>query len=301
MARSDGGGGRCLMTGTGIPFPHIREEGKAGRMGKRLMAVVAESSSGRVYLSPMQDQSEIALSAVPKDRPLESISHWPGRTNVVEYGLTAWGDLFTDRQLVALTMFSDLVSEARERALEDALATGMNADALRLADGGTGAQAYGDAVATYLGLGVSKTSNICSTITSWMNDRGALRETFARQAIPMVWDFAESNPFSNSGGSVGTILDKICRFVGATADRDSKVHIFQHNAEHKIGHLNGAIIGDRPTVLRQYRLRRSLGFFLCLATSHAAWRVARSVPSGAGAKGRGTRGDALSSRRQGCR
>lgn len=110
---------------------------------------------------------------------------------------------------MALTTFSDLVGEAIAKCRADAVKAGMQDDGKGLDAGGLGAQAYAEAVGMYLAFAVDKVANICSSITSWMNDRGAFRETFARQAIPMVWDFAESNPLADSGGSLTTILDKI--------------------------------------------------------------------------------------------
>jgi putative DNA methylase len=124
------------------------------------------------------------------------------------YGLKTYGDLFTPRQLVALTTFSDLVQEAREQVKADAMAAGRLDEAMPLSEGGGGAGAYADAVATYLAFGVSKMTNIGSSIASWMSDRGAFRETFARQAIPMTWDYAESNTFADAGGSFSTGIEK---------------------------------------------------------------------------------------------
>ena len=206
-------GGRCLVTGTPMPFTHIRAEGKAGRMGMCLMAVVSEGEKGRVYFSPVECHRDIAFSAGPKDKPSGSISHWPGRTNVVEYGMTTFADLFTDRQLVALTTFSDLVAEAREKVLTDALATGMDADAPRLADEGTGAQAYADGVATYLGLAVSKAADLGNSLCRWEPIAQCPRQLFARQAIPMVWDFAEANPLSRSSGSWMVFCEGLARAI----------------------------------------------------------------------------------------
>jgi putative DNA methylase len=109
---------------------------------------------------------------------------------------------------VALTTFSDLVQEARERVQRDALAAGLPDDNKPLRDGGTGAAAYAEAVGVYLAFAVSKMTNIGSSIASWMSDRGAFRETFARQAIPMKWDFAEANTFADTGGSFTIAIDK---------------------------------------------------------------------------------------------
>jgi putative DNA methylase len=122
--------------------------------------------------------------------------------------LNTFGDLFTSRQLVALTTFSDLVQETRTLVLADAMTAGIADDGNSLNDGGVGAAAYADAVVVYLAFAISKVANIGSSIASWMSDRGAFRETFARQAIPMVWDYAEANSFADVGGSLGTALDK---------------------------------------------------------------------------------------------
>src|SRR5205823_3877519 len=129
----------CLMSGTPMPFEYLRGQGREGRMGSRLMAIVAEGDRGRVYLSPTEDVESVARDAKPGWKPEVEICHWPGRTNVVEYGMTQFGDLFTDRQLVALTTFCDLVQEARGLISADAVAAGMFDDHQGFEDGGTGA------------------------------------------------------------------------------------------------------------------------------------------------------------------
>ena len=136
----------CLLTGTPITPAHIKAEGKAKRMGARLMAIVAEGTRGRIYLPPNEEHERIAASAKPTWAPDRALTLRASRTWLVR-PCTAWkhfGDLFTPRQLVALTTFSDLVLEARAKALEDAMAAGMDPDPTPLADGGTGAQAYAD-------------------------------------------------------------------------------------------------------------------------------------------------------------
>jgi len=201
------GGFFCLLSGAPIDYKYIRAEGSAGRMGQRLMAIVAEGKRGRVYLSPTIEHEDIALQAKPVWKP-ETPLHGKCRVNVSNYGMDVYGDLFTSRQLVALNTFSGLVQETIVRVHADALASGMDDDGLGLDQGGTSATAYAQAVGIYLAFAVSKISNIGSTIASWMNDRGAFRETFARQAIPMTWDFAEANSFTDAGGSFETAIEK---------------------------------------------------------------------------------------------
>ena len=208
---------RCALSGTPIPYAYADDEANAGRMEARLMAVVAEGNRQRVYLSPTTEQEEIAQSAVPNFKPDQPArgtfaSNAQGRV----YGFRTFGDYFADRQLVALTTFSDLVAEAREKVLADALAADMDADTPRLAYGGTGAQAYADAVATYLGLAISNLADRNSSLVSWASGREHVRNTFGRQALPMVWDFSEVNVFSNASGCFIGGINKIAEAVASS-------------------------------------------------------------------------------------
>lgn len=190
----------CVLTGTPITGDHIKGEGRAGRMGERLMAIVADGPKGRVYLPPEAEHERIVASAEPEWVPEGELPNDPRNFWTVDYGLTKFGDLFTRRQLVALTTFSDLVSEAREKALEDARAAGLP-EGPALADGGAGAEAYADAVATYLGLTVGRQVNRTATLNFWDQGGENIQQVFARQALPMVWDFCESNPLGEKSGS----------------------------------------------------------------------------------------------------
>lgn len=200
-------GATCIACGSPVPFDHVRAEGRAGRMVARLMAIVAEGARGRVYLPPSEEHVRIAESAEPKWRPETTLPEQALGFRVQAYGMTHHADLFTPRQLVALTTFSDLVGEARERVLADAIAADMSDDGIGLEAVGSGATAYADAVATYLGLANSRGSDYWSSICSWHAGRDTMRNTFARQAIPMVWDYAEANPLSASTGNFGGALN----------------------------------------------------------------------------------------------
>lgn len=206
-------GATCIACGTSVPFDHIRSEGKAGRMGAQLMAIVAEGKHGRAYLPPTEKQSAIAGEAKPEWKPEAVLPHNPRDFKTPNYGMRTFSDLFSPRQLVALTTFSDLVQEARKKVLDDAHATGWPVDGISLNDGGEGTNAYADAVATYLALAVDKGADYWSTICSWNILRDNVRSTFARQAIPMVWDFAENNPMGNSSGNFQGIIDWVAGVV----------------------------------------------------------------------------------------
>ena len=211
----------CSVTGTPIRRTYIQTEGKADRLAERLMAVVVADSPGRLYLTPTDSDELFAekpdVDRVASDARTSFLSGTtPTRAMITggvcsAYGLRTWGHLFTDRQLVALTTFSDLVAEAREKVLADALAAGMDPDAPRLAGGGTGAQAYADALATYLGLAVAKAADLGNSLCRWEPIAQCPRQLFARQAIPMVWDFAEANLFSGSSGSWMVVCEGLAK------------------------------------------------------------------------------------------
>jgi putative DNA methylase len=209
----------CLMSGTPISGEHIKAEGMAGRMGARLMAIVAEGDRGRVYLTPTSEQEAAALEATPTWKPEGEIPKRMTGGNCTPYGLTAWGDLFTPRQLVALTTFSNLVQETRERVQRDAMVAGLADDTKPLGAGGAGSTAYAEAVGVYLGLAVARYSNASTTVCSWNpgEKKEDIRFTFSRQALPMTWDYAEGNPFSASSGNysdnIETWLYKVLLFL----------------------------------------------------------------------------------------
>ena len=189
-------GAICIECQSPVKLQYIRNEGRGGRLGAHMIGVVAQGFRRRHYLAPDQIHEAAAAVAPPNDTISGTLGYYPRDLKAPTYGLTEFPDLFSARQLVALTTFCDLVQEARARAVMD----GASAD-------------YANAIATYLGLTQSKMTNLSSTITTWMSDRGAFRETFARQAIPMTWDFAEANLLSDVGGGWSTFLDKTVRVV----------------------------------------------------------------------------------------
>jgi putative DNA methylase len=206
----------CLLSGTPIVGDYIKAEGMAGRMGAKLMAMVAEGKKGRIYLSPTSEMEEVAQSAIPEWKPEQELPKNPRWFSPPDYGMPTYGSLFTNRQLVALTTFSDLVQEAREKAYQDAINSGVIDDKKRLRDGGAGADAYADAIATYLSLGVSRLSDICNSLCMWENTKTQVRHLFTRQAIPMLWDFAEPNVFSNgAAGNYSTTINTMLRVISA--------------------------------------------------------------------------------------
>ncbi|MFY9943681.1 MAG: hypothetical protein WAK57_16005, partial [Desulfobacterales bacterium] len=192
---------RCLMSGVPVTYDHIRSEGKAGRMGARLMAVVAEGDRGRVYLAPMPEHEAAARQAKPEWKP-DTPLHGKCRVNVSNYGLDTYGELFTLRQLVALRTFSDLVGEAMARIRHDAAEAGLVDDVKPLRDGGTGALAYAEAVGVYLAFAIDRIAMTGNSLVRWNAVGQKAQHCFGRQALPMLWDFAEPNFFATATGSL---------------------------------------------------------------------------------------------------
>ena len=199
---------RCLLSDVPFRYEYIDDEANAGRMGERMMAVVAEGNRGRVYLPPTQCMESVAYSAQPTWRPdAPSRGTWASNAQGRRYGFQTFGDYFTNRQLVALTTFSDLVAEARERVRQDAVAAGVPDDGVPLRDNGIGATAYADAVGVYLGMAVSKETAFLVTQARWRAGEGKSAPAFGRQGLPMVWDYADLNPFAGAGGDFLGLID----------------------------------------------------------------------------------------------
>ena len=207
---------KCLMSGVPVTYDHIRAEGKAGRMRERLMAIVAEGERGRVYLAPTTEHDAAARQARPDWRPDVYLPANPRDFKTPNYGLAAFSDLFTPRQLVALTTFSDLVTEARARVRRDAIAAGIPDDGRPLRSGGTGATAYSEAVGVYLTFALSKQADLGNSLCRWEPIAQCPRQLFGRQAIPMVWDYAEGNFLGNSSGSWTVFVDGIVKAFSKT-------------------------------------------------------------------------------------
>ena len=208
---------RCLVCNQISDDVHVRAEGKAGRMGQQLMAVVAEGHRGRKYLEAIEAHAAVAKEAQPQWGPEQQLSENTRWFSPPVFGMDTYDKLFTPRQLVALETFSNLVGKAQDRVRKDALASGVPEEQ---------AAAYAEAVATYLAFAVDKMTDTNSTICTWQTNPPRLRATFGRQAVPMTWDFAEANIFGDAAGDFqrcfGSLTEVLEReVVGAS---DGEVH-----------------------------------------------------------------------------
>ena len=195
------GNGTCIATGSAMPAEYLRREARAGRMGVHLMAVVAEGSSSKIYCEVSDLDIICDVEKISASLPFQQLDLYPRSISIHLYGFDYWWKLFTSRQLISITTFWDLLKDVRMMVHKHANLSSLPDDGIRLRDGGFGSIAYADAVATYLAFAIDRTMDLGSSFATWINSIQAIRNTFSRQAIQMVWDYAEANPFSSSSGN----------------------------------------------------------------------------------------------------
>ncbi|MFV0514324.1 MAG: DUF1156 domain-containing protein [Jhaorihella sp.] len=243
---------RCLMSGSAITADYVKSAGKSGKLGQTLIGIIAERKGGRVYVAPDELHASRAFAPEISDRAEECretflYGETPERLTggtCYGYGLDQWGKLFTDRQIFGLSAFSDLVHEARDKVEADAVAAGLQSDDLPLRDGGLGAKAYAEAVSVYLAFAIDRMADAGSTIATWAHS-GFIRFTFARQAIPMTWDFAECNFLSDSTGNFGGAIEWIYKAISEFQPRNTG-SLRQQDAQQVVLPENAVISSDPP-------------------------------------------------------
>jgi putative DNA methylase len=236
---------RCLLSGTPIESDFIKAEGKAGRMNTRLMAIVAECKGKRFYLSPTPEQEDVARRARPEWKPELAISGSTQYVGVKPYGMEKFSQLFTDRQLTALTAFSVLSQEALERCRQDAILAGMQDDTRGIEAGGSGATAYAEAVATYLALVVDRMVFYGSSLCGWLTKDNAMGKSMPQQAFMMSWDFAEGNPLGKSSADILTCIKSVSNYL-EVAGPNADVSVHQHDARSFVGNGRKIILSTDP-------------------------------------------------------
>ena len=209
------------------------------------MTIVAEGDRERVYLSPTDEMERIARDVEPTWKPdLPSRGTWASNAQGRRYGFHTFGDYFTPRQLVALNTFSGLVGEAREHLQRDAVAAGLPDDGVPLRDDGGGATAYAEAVGAYLAIATSRWCDLSNNICSWNTTNQNVRALFARQAIPMSWDYVELSPFSSIGPWFSTV-ESSTKAIASLAPTVSSF-AFQADAAQQSASSDKVISADPP-------------------------------------------------------
>lgn len=200
---------KCPICGEITTDEYVKQQGQNKQLRTQLMAIVAEGQRERIYLSPNDEHSLAATIEKPQDYPSGLMPENPRWFSPPAFGMNDYSDLFTNRQLVALTTFCDLIPEAQKQAELDAIRAGFKNDHISLRNGGYGAQAYGEAIGIYLAFAIDRLANRSSSLCLWNRVGEKIEQTFGRQAIPMVWDYAESNVFGSATGSWSGSLEWI--------------------------------------------------------------------------------------------
>lgn len=236
---------KCILSGSPIEPAYIKAEGVAGRIGQRLMAIVAEGGRSRVYLPPTEFQESTAIGAESSWKPSTPLPDDPRNFWTLSYGLTTFGDLFTGRQLVALNAFGDLIAEAASLCHQDAIKAGLLDDSTPLDKGGTGALSYAQAISICLGLVLSRTTNTINSLAVWSKSREQSVNLFSRQAIPMAWDFPEVNPFGEAAGDFGLTATSFGKTLANIAN-STRAHVIQADAQTQRLSTNKIVSTDPP-------------------------------------------------------
>ncbi len=234
---------KCIMCGETTTPEYIKEESIAGRMRSTMIGIIAEGNRRRVFMPPNEEQTLAANVGKPNNFPTGRLSDDRRALWTPIYGLDTFDKLFSNRQLQAMVTLSDLVQSVQAVIEQDAIAAGMNNDHIPLASGGTGAKAYSQAIAVYLGFAVDREANYCSTQNGWSGD--FIIQVFGRQGIPMIWDYAESNPFSNSTGNfLGAVNWVVDALKNLPAERLG--YASQYPAQDDCGIRNALVSTDPP-------------------------------------------------------
>lgn len=234
-------GSKCVYTDTPIPLNYIREQGKQGNLGYRLIAAVVLVGKKKVYISG--DEIEVPKVNVPEGIPNNEILHWSGCTNVCVYGMTRFKDLFLPRQQVAMYTFAKLISEIRVEISSAAKNKGLNSDGMSFTDGGNGAEAYADAICLFLACCLGRAADYWNSVTSWESSGEFVAHAFTKHALPMIWDFGEVNPIENGGGSWESAVDWVVRVIERLPQGQGVVQ--QHNAMEPF-HVKNTVISTDP-------------------------------------------------------
>ena len=236
---------KCLFCDELVTPEYVKEEAQKGNMHSQLMAIVAEGKHGRAYISPYEEHEIVAELDKPEDYPKGQLGEDRRAIWCPLYGLNEINDLFTNRQLTMLSEFTKLAQEIQSEIERDAITAGLKDDHIPLNKGGDGAVAYAQAISVYLSFIVDKMTDYHSSVCSWHTSREILRNTFGRQGIPMVWDYAEANPFCTSTGSFSNMLDWVYKSI-LSLPGEGYATALQFDAQSNCGVKNVMVSTDPP-------------------------------------------------------
>ncbi|MFN7258136.1 MAG: DUF1156 domain-containing protein [bacterium] len=236
----------CLLTGAAITEAYNRAQGIAGKIGHRMIAIVTESRRGRIFISAKPSDESVAASAVPPWGPDGELYPRALGFRVPAYGITNWSDLYTPRQLVTLTTFSDLLAEIRIKIDNDTAAVGTQSDVFLDENADYGSRFYSDAIVTYLAFLIDQMANHSSILCGWNSANTQMRSVFSRQALSMTWDYAEVNLFSDSSGSFSNLFERMIKAFSGLSYAGGEARISNSAAQDAAIPRGCAVATDPP-------------------------------------------------------
>ncbi len=222
-------GAVCIACNSAAPLSYVREQARVGNMSEQMTAIVAEGDRRRLYVSPTDEHIKIAISAEPAWRPSQAMPNTPTLVSGRGFGITHWHQLFTKRQLLAIATFSDLI-----------------VDVLQMVRQESGNDEYADALCTYLALVVGRIADSSCSYATWIDGGEFVGHVFTRQAIPMVWDFAEVNIFSTSTQNWTSQIEWVAKVVERLPAAANSGAVHQADASTTIHAQDGPVIVTDP-------------------------------------------------------
>jgi putative DNA methylase len=226
---------KCVRCGEATTEDYIRTEANAKRIGQVLIGIVADSRNGRIYLSPNDEQIAAAIVDQPENYPYDEIAYNPRDFRPPYYGFKTYGELFTNRQLTALSTLQELLADAKVKIMNDA--SSLNC---------SNVEAYSNAICVYLSFLIDKMTDYHSSLCTWHCSKELIRNTFGRQAVGITWDYSEANPFSNSAGCIDNMVDWIVKSIYNFPHAEKASYAEQRDAQSDNGMRNIMVSTDPP-------------------------------------------------------
>lgn len=186
---------KCPVCGSITDVKKIKEQSILGELKQKIVAVIYDSENGKEYRTPREDENEI-LNDLPEDIeiPSEDMQRNSAGGDTFSWGISKWGQLFSNRQLLAIHTLIDELNKIKINPIS------TNTD-------------YNKAIITFLAILINRITPRSNMFGLWNTTAETLEHIFGRQAIPMVFDYPESNIFSDSGGGILSQIDWIKRYI----------------------------------------------------------------------------------------
>ena len=188
----------CPICGNSTSNAELRSQFLSNEIKERLLAVIEDSSGGKIYRLPYEYEEEIVKNIPQVERPAEKMQKNSAGGDTLTWGIDEWGKMFSTRQLLAMQALVSKLIEIKQEILFD--------------------DEYGRAIVTYLSIFIDRISSRQTTLGLWHTKGEKIEHAFRRQGIPMVFDYPESNVFAEVGGGALNQLIWVTKYIEAESD-----------------------------------------------------------------------------------